>query len=57
MVPTPKDLRFELRLGEAERDMLRTLADRAGESEAVVLRQLIRQAFALLEKPEPKKKR
>lgn len=45
----PRDERFELRLSAADRDMLRALADDAGEREAVVVRQLIRRAFNALE--------
>lgn len=41
----PKDLRFELRLSVDEREMLRVLAEKAGEGEAVVIRRLIRGAF------------
>ena len=41
----PKEKRFEMRMSDAEREMLRTLADRAGESEATIVRRLIREAF------------
>jgi len=41
----PKDQRFEMRMSDAEREMLRLLADRAGESEATIVRRLIREAF------------
>lgn len=58
MAPAPKkDERFELRLGADERDMLRKLSEKIGESEAVVLRQLIRKAFETLEDQGLKKKR
>jgi hypothetical protein len=46
MAPEPKDERFQIRMGSEERGMLRALADKAGESEAVVVRRLIREAFA-----------
>jgi hypothetical protein len=42
----PKEKRFEMRMSEEEREMLRSLADRAGESEATIVRRLIREAFA-----------
>jgi hypothetical protein len=57
MAPDPKDARFELRLSADERQMLRTLADDAGESEAIVLRQLIKAAFKVREDRAPKPKR
>lgn len=34
-----------MRMSENEREMLRVLATRAGESEATVVRRLIREAF------------
>ena len=46
MTSNPKDTRFEMRMSEEEREMLRSLADRAGESEATIVRRLIREAFA-----------
>ena len=54
MAPAAKDGRFEIRLSEDERAMLRALADDAGESEATVVRLLIKAAF---KDREPKKKR
>jgi predicted DNA-binding protein len=57
MAPVPKDSRFELRLSTEEREMLRTLAEDVGESEAIVLRQLIKAAFKTREPQVPKKKR
>jgi uncharacterized protein involved in tellurium resistance len=42
----PKEKRFEMRMSETERDMLRKLAKLAGESDAIVVRRLIREAFA-----------
>lgn len=41
----PKETRFEMRMSELEREMLRKLAKLAGESDAVVVRRLIREAF------------
>ena len=35
-----------IRMSSDEREMLRALADKAGESEATVVRQLIKAAFA-----------
>jgi predicted DNA-binding protein len=54
MAPAPKDERFMLRISADEREMLRALAEDAGESEATVVRQLIKAAFKAR---EPKKKR
>jgi len=54
MAPEPKEERFQIRMSAEEREMLRTLADDAGESEATVVRQLIKAAFKAR---EPKKKR
>jgi hypothetical protein len=54
MASAPKDARFEIRLSADEREMLRALADDAGESEATVVRMLIKAAFKAR---EPKKKR
>jgi predicted DNA-binding protein len=45
MAPAPKDERFMIRMSADERAMLRTLADKAGESEANIVRRLIRAAF------------
>ena len=42
----PKETRFEMRMSELERDMLRKLAKLAGEADAIVVRRLIREAFA-----------
>lgn len=46
MASKPKDERFEMRMPTDVRDMLRELAETAGESEASVIRQLIRAAHA-----------
>jgi len=54
MAPAPKDARFEVRLSADEREMLRALADDAGESEATIIRTLIKAAFKAR---EPKRKR
>jgi len=45
MAPEPKEERFQIRMNAEEREMLRTLAEDAGESEATVVRQLIKAAF------------
>ena len=45
MAPAPKDERFMIRMSAEERDMLRSLADKAGESEAAIVRRLVRVAF------------
>jgi uncharacterized protein (DUF1778 family) len=55
VAPDTRDERFELRLSAADRDMLRQLAEDAGEREAVVVRQLIRRAFQALEARSRKK--
>jgi hypothetical protein len=57
MAPAPKDARFEMRLSAEEREMLRALADDAGESEATVMRQLLKRAHEALEARVAKKKR
>ena len=54
MAPDPKSESFMIRMSVDEREMLRTLADDAGESEATVVRMLIKAAFKAR---EPKKKR
>ncbi len=46
VAPAPKDERFHLRISADERDMLRELAEAAGESEATIVRRLIREAHA-----------
>lgn len=46
MAPEPKSERFEMRMDEETRDQLRDLADDAKESEASVIRALIRAAHA-----------
>lgn len=46
MTSDPKEKRFEMRMSELEREMLRKLAKLAGEGEAIVVRRLIREAFA-----------
>lgn len=43
-----------IRMSVNEREMLRALADKAGESEAAIVRRLVRAAF---EAQAPKKKR
>jgi predicted DNA-binding protein len=45
VAPEPKDERFQIRMSADERTMLRKLADKAGESEATVVRQLIKRAY------------
>jgi len=54
MAPAPKDERFMIRMSADERKMLRALADKAGESEAAIVRRLVRAAFG---EQAPKKKR
>lgn len=56
MASAPKDERFNMRLAADERDMLRQLAEDAGESEATVVRRLIREAFARREVPRRSKR-
>ena len=46
MAPERKDERFHLRISADEREMLRELAESAGESEATIVRRLIREAYA-----------
>lgn len=53
MAPEPEEERFQIRMSAGEREMLRTLANEAGESEATVVRQLTKAAF----KARPKMKR
>lgn len=55
MASKPKDERFQIRMGTDERRMLRALADQAGESEAMIVRQLIRAAFAAAKAPKLKR--
>ena len=43
--PLERSRRFELRISDEERDMLRTLAEDAGLSEADIVRLLIREAY------------
>lgn len=51
-----KDERFQIRMSADERTMLRELAEQAGESEATVVRRLVREAHA--KSPQtPRKKR
>jgi hypothetical protein len=57
MAPAPKEARFEMRLSSGEREMLHALADDAGESEATVMRQLLKRAYEALEARTAKKKR
>ena len=58
MAPAPKDVRFEVRLSVDEREMLRELADDAGENEAAIVRRLIRQAYrTTFEARAPKKRK
>ena len=45
MAPGPKEERFQIRMSADEREMLRVLAEDAGESEATVVRMLIKAAF------------
>jgi hypothetical protein len=46
VAPEPKDERFHLRISADEREMLRELSEQAGESEATIVRRLIREAYA-----------
>jgi hypothetical protein len=56
MAPDPKDERFQIRMSADERGMLRTLAEQAGESEATVVRRLVRRAFeAIVQVTRPRK--
>ncbi len=57
MAPAPKEARFEMRLSSDEREMLRALADDAGEAEATVMRQLLKRAFEALQARSAKKKK
>lgn len=54
MAPDLKDERFQIRMSADERTMLRELAEQAGESEATVVRRLVREAHA---KRQDRKKR
>jgi hypothetical protein len=51
-----KDERFQIRMSGDERTMLRELAKQAGESEATVVRRLVREAHTKGSEP-PRKKR
>jgi hypothetical protein len=57
MAPEPKSENFMVRMSVEEREMLRTLAERAGESDAAIVRRLVRAAFEASEARELKKKR
>ena len=46
-----------IRMSVDEREMLRALADQAGESDAAIVRRLVRAAFEASEARAPKKKR
>lgn len=50
-----KGERFQIRMSADERTMLRELAEQAGESEATVVRRLVRDAHA--KRQQPRKKR
>lgn len=50
-----KDERFQIRMSADERTMLRELGEQAGESEATVVRRLIREAHA--KRPEPPRRK
>jgi hypothetical protein len=56
VAPDPKDERFQIRMSGDEREMLRVLAEQAGESEATVVRQLIKRAFEAHEAKAAKKR-
>lgn len=57
VAPAPKEARFEMRLSSDEREMLRALADAAGEAEATVVRQLVKRAFEALQARTAKKQK
>jgi predicted DNA-binding protein len=57
MAPDPKSETFMVRMSVDEREMLRTLAEQAGESDAAIVRRLVRAAFEASEARAPKKKR
>ncbi|MEO7036914.1 MAG: hypothetical protein ABI548_23395 [Polyangiaceae bacterium] len=57
MAPEPKSETFMVRMSVEERDMLRTLAEQAGESDAAIVRRLVRAAFEASPVRGPKKKR
>jgi len=57
MAPAPKSENFMVRMSVEEREMLRTLAERAGESDAAIVRRLVRAAFEAIEVRTPKRKR
>lgn len=46
-----------IRMSVYEREMLRTLAEQAGESDAAIVRRLVRAAFEASKDRTPKKKR
>ena len=57
MVSDQKSETFMVRMSADEREMLRTLAAQAGESDAAIVRRLIRAAYSASETRTPKKKR
>ncbi|HEX3871326.1 MAG TPA: hypothetical protein VHV77_12865 [Pirellulales bacterium] len=57
MAPDPKSEMFMVRMSVDEREMLRTLAEQAGESDAAIVRRLVRAAFEASQARAPKKKR
>lgn len=56
MAPDLKTERFMIRMDPAERRMLTELADADGLSEATVVRQLVRQAYAARSQARPPKR-
>jgi predicted DNA-binding protein len=57
VAPDPKTESFMIRMSVDEREMLRTLSDQAGESEASIVRRLVRAAFEASKERALKKKR
>jgi hypothetical protein len=57
VAPDPKTESFMIRMSVYEREMLRTLAEQAGESDAAIVRRLVRAAFEASKDRTPKKKR
>jgi hypothetical protein len=57
VAPDPKTENFMVRMSEDERAMLRALADQAGESDAAIVRRLVRAAYEAMQEKATKKKR
>lgn len=58
VAPEPKTESFMVRMSPTERRMLSALAEQAGESDAAIVRRLVRAAHAeLAPQPKPKKRR